>query len=522
MNPPYSRQESVARFAEGYKQRLRGRFSQRDEKGQIHGKMSYCSYFIFLADKFLEEGGKIACVLPASILNKTTDSGVREMLMDEYTIQHILARTDKPNFSEDTDMREILLIAEKGAPAEDSSTAYTMLDGLTRIDPDDLERSTAELAQGEILSSESRSRQYNGESYTTRRFPTTELEEHNLFAPFAVQNHELFELWYQIRDRDGFTRIGDLEDPWLTGGLGFSSTVPNCREALINDPDANLRQGDIWVLKEERESSVVAEHRFLGETVEVPRENIAPDFHRFPHRSRLDLSSLGEYAVIREDFENSDRFFQIADVAGTPKSWPNLAEKRLSHLGFMRRIDLTASGLRHLAYYSEKPRLYHGMMFCLPGMEVQDARNLSLWSDSSLNLLQMLVSRIPSRGGWTEYHRNTVAKFYVPDPESLDAEDRSVLAETFEAVHDVEFPSIAEQLVRNTPREALTDTEKADLEQTFPAISDELGNGFLSRREIDRAVLEVVDVPRERHDRILALLYPELLKELIALKHMMG
>lgn len=368
INPPYSRQESVARFAEEYKTNLRGRFSDRDEKGQIHGKMSFCSYFMFLADKFLNGGGKIAAVLPASLLNKTTDSGVREMLLNEYTIQHVLIRTDRPNFSEDTDMRETLIVAEKGGDSDHSSTAYTSLDGLSEINPTDLQQSVEMLSQGTVKSSRSESQRFENEGYTTRLFPTDELEEHNLFAPFAVANHELFELWYQIRDRDVFTSIDDLPDAWLTGGIGFSSTVPDCKGALVNDPEANLRQNDVWVLKREYADRIVAEHRHIEETVEIPRSNVARDFHRFAYRSRLDLSDLGEYAVIDDDFKNSDRFFDLAEIDGTPSSWPDLVEKRQSHLGFMRRLDLTAAGLSHLSYYSEQPRVYHGMMWCLPGL----------------------------------------------------------------------------------------------------------------------------------------------------------
>jgi hypothetical protein len=521
MNPPYSRQESVARFADGYKDRLRDRFSRRDSKGQIHGKMSFCSYFMFLADKFLKEGGKIAAVLPASILNKTTDSGVRQMLLEEYNIQHIIARTDAPNFSEDTDMREILLVAEKRQDSEGASTAYTILNGLSKIDPADLLADTAELAEGEVKSSEERTRQYNSQGYVTRRFPTSELEEHNLFSPFAVENHELFELWYQIRDRDAFTRIDDLQDAWLTGGLGFSSTVPDHKPALINNPDANLRQNDVWILDELDEDHLIAEHRFIGEEVRIPREAVVPDFHRFSYRSKLDLSDLEEFAVLYDDFDGSDRFWELGETDGQHETWPRLAEKRLSHLGFMRRVDLTASGLCHLGYYSEPGRLYHGMMFCLPGLSEDDARRLSLWFDSSLNLLQMLVSRIPSRGGWTEYHRNTVAAFYVPDPLGFSNEDEGKLDSTFEEIGSVDFPSIVEQLMMNTSRDTLSDKEYAELKEAFPDKYDVLGEGFEARVKMDRSVLSVLGVPETRHDQILDLLYPELLKEITSLKKMM-
>lgn len=525
MNPPYSRQESVARFAEGYKDRLRDRFSRRDGKGQIHGKMSFCSYFMFLADKFLEPGGRIAAVLPASMLNKTTDSGVREMLMEEYHIKHLVTRTDQSNLSEDTDMREMLIVAEKkenpGSEMKGEYTAYTTLNGLDEIKPENIREATEELNKGEVKSSKSITEEYNQESFTTRLIPKEELEEHNLFAPFTVQNHELFDLWGKIASRDGLARLGELEGPWLTGGIGFGGNAPDCKEALLNQPDAVLKNNDIWITSEVKERIVVAEHRFIDQSVEIPKENLIPAFHRFTRQGQLDLSGLPEYAVTNTDFDEGDRFAQLGELEYPKKRWQELTEKRLSHLGFMRRIDLTASGLRHLAYFSNEPRLYHGMMFCLPGMGEENARNLSLWLDSSLNLLQMLVTRIPSRGGWTEYHRNTVEKFYVPDPLAIGREAEKELTRTFDEIGSTEFPSIAEQLIRNTPKNGLTQEEREKLEKSFPELREKLGNGFDPRKQIDRAVLKAMNVEENRHEEILGLLYPALLKEFVALKLMM-
>lgn len=134
----------------------------------------------------------------------------------------------------------------------------------------------------------------------------------------------------------------------------------------------------------------------------------------------------------------------------------------------------------------------------------------------------MLVSRIPSRGGWTEYHRNTVAKFYVPDPTSFSDEQQRALADAFTDIQDVEFPSIAEQLVLNTSETELSNEAEQRLSDAFPDLSNKLGEGFIPRRRVDRAVLEALNIPEDRHNRILELLYPALLNEIVHLKLIMG
>jgi hypothetical protein len=188
MNPPFSRQESVAGFAQNHKDRLYDRFSRRKSRGQAHGKMSYCSYFTFLAGKFLEnkgegERGRIAAVIPATVLNKSTDSGVREMLLDEYDIQYIFAREDAPNFSEDTDLREVMVIARKGS-SKDHSTTYVALDGLN-VESKKIRTLSDKLKNHDP--GEPRSIEENGSTTTAWRVPSDQMDTHNLFSPFLFR-----------------------------------------------------------------------------------------------------------------------------------------------------------------------------------------------------------------------------------------------------------------------------------------------------------------------------------------------
>jgi len=189
MNPPFTRQESVAGFADGYKNQLRSRFSQRDRQGHIHGKMSYCSYFLFLANKFLNEGGRIAAVLPATVLNKSSDAGVREMLLHEYNLEYVLAREDAPNFSEDTDLREVIVIARKGEPDPEGTVAYVSMDGLD-VNGSDIQATAGALEAADAGVSRSVQGR-NGSNATIWRLPYEQIDTHNLFSPFSVQERDL-------------------------------------------------------------------------------------------------------------------------------------------------------------------------------------------------------------------------------------------------------------------------------------------------------------------------------------------
>jgi len=60
----------------------------------------------------------------------------------------------------------------------------------------------------------------------------------------------------------------------------------------------------------------------------------------------------------------------------------------------MRRIYLPAPGTRFLAYFSTKKTTSQGVTWISTGMSKIDAQILTLWFNSGLHLLQLLIERI--------------------------------------------------------------------------------------------------------------------------------
>lgn len=202
MNPPFSRQESVAHFGSDYKDRLVERMGNYGQF--VHRRMSFCSYFVLLADRFLSEGGKLAAVLPASFLTKSSDRKVRQFLLDNYSVQYICARTDRPNFSEDTDLREILLVATKGS--SESPVQYILLDGL--------DAESQKILKGE-----------EGKTFQVREIPFEAIGVHNLFSPLSAEAPEIFSIAADIFENEQLIPLeaagGDVIGGVGSGGRGI-------------------------------------------------------------------------------------------------------------------------------------------------------------------------------------------------------------------------------------------------------------------------------------------------------------
>jgi hypothetical protein len=73
------------------------------------------SVFVALADRFLKEGGRLAFVLPAAIASGEAWGETRKIIAKRYHLETVISSHDaeRTNFSENTDLSEILLIARK-------------------------------------------------------------------------------------------------------------------------------------------------------------------------------------------------------------------------------------------------------------------------------------------------------------------------------------------------------------------------------------------------------------------------
>ncbi|MEM3054881.1 MAG: hypothetical protein QXM52_04165, partial [Candidatus Bathyarchaeia archaeon] len=91
------------------------------------GQAGLGAVFVFLADKYLEEGGRLGLVLPRAVLSGVSWQKVREMLLDKYHVEYVITSYETGNqwnFSENTDLSEVLLVARKRRSGEESGFTF--------------------------------------------------------------------------------------------------------------------------------------------------------------------------------------------------------------------------------------------------------------------------------------------------------------------------------------------------------------------------------------------------------------
>lgn len=104
------------------------------------GQAGLGAAFIFLADRYLTEGGRVGVVLPRAVVSGVSWQPVRERLLKDYHVEYIITSYeggDNWNFSENTSLSEVLLVARKLRQGE--RPGYTYFVNLWRRPANELE-----------------------------------------------------------------------------------------------------------------------------------------------------------------------------------------------------------------------------------------------------------------------------------------------------------------------------------------------------------------------------------------------
>jgi hypothetical protein len=263
---------------------------------------------------------------------------------------------------------------------------------------------------------------------------------------------------------------------------------PPVHGAFIVQPFRAIKNVDEWVIRSMEGSNATVENRFTKQTLKAPLKAFTRGLRRSARTEKIEVTGILDLIITRQ-------FNGIEAVMKHPaniKKWSKYVEPRLANLVISRRFDISATGTRFLAYYSEKPMV--GVdMWSIQGLTDDDAKILSLWFNSTPNLLALLIQRTETRGAWMKLHEYAMREMQLLDPKKLRKQEREQLLQFFESIKATQFPSILEQLRTR----------------------------YAPRKELDTLLLRLMGCSDKEALQLLDYLYPALTKEIEKLKTLM-
>ena len=477
MNPPFTRQE---RIPKEYKRVLMERF--KNYKEYLHGQLGYYGYFIFLADKFLKEGGRMALVLPATVLRVKSCEGIRRLLAEKYYVEHIVTTWQRSAFSESTRFREILLVAKKGKPKPDANTTITILKKLPKSLSE--ARKYAETIRNIYTN-------YEDDKITIRTYKYIKLQKdtRNWFKYIAFKDTSLLELFDELMQSHKLKPLSSICN--LIRGLELRGGVVT--KLIINTrKEKAIKTKDIWILIK-KGKKIVFRHKTLNIRFEIPADVVMPTLRRAAWLKTIDVSQDLDYIIVKK-FRNFDYFENIIGYKFSRELLGSIerdVRRRLGNVLIVWRFDVSAPGTCALAFYSSQPTA-PVKMFWTTMLPDDYAKILTLYLNSTINLIQVLIQRVETRGAFIELSEYILQDSLVLDPKSLSLEERIRLLNLFEKIRGIKWPSIL----------------------------DQLRNKHKARVEIDKEILKSLGY-EDNVDSLLSNLYDKLYNEIILLKEMM-
>jgi hypothetical protein len=497
MNPPFTRQE---RLPSQYKEALNQRLIEYQEK--LHGQLGLYGYFLFLADKFLKFDGRLALVLPATVLRLESTQGIRDLLIENYVIEYIITTYERAAFSEGAQFREILLVARK----KQKDVAVTKIDSdlCAIITLKKLPENLAEAKEFAHYFKDLRERpieKVERDNFSAILVTQRELKKNadNLFRLMATTEPNLVEIWSSVKDKGQMTKLSSFLESDDRVARGFEMTLKEASPAsayttvLIRDIERAMKKHDQWIVAEISNKQVIAENRFTHVTTQIPRDALIYALRRLSGVKTLDLSETLDLIVVKT-FEGCELLLESkTNLDNSLRLWSQYVKSRETNFVFIRRFDLSAPGTILFAHYSPHRFAASKMMYCFKDISENDAKILTLWFNSTLNVLQVFLDRIETRGAFIGFSKYALLNTYTLNPPRLSKEQKGAILGLYDKIKSVEFPSLLKQF-----------------KDRFPA-----------RVEIDKLILRVLGFGDDEINRILDYLYPALAKEIEQLKTLM-
>ena len=492
MNPPFTRQE---RLPKEYKDGLFKRLGEY--KSQLSGQLGLWGYFLLLADRFVKEGGRIALVYPSRPLSARSAKQIRKLVSTNYDVEYVITSWQRSAFSESTQYREILLILRKLHRSGEHETPTCKIVNLKSL-PKNMEEAHSTVEEMKMLRSE-----YNSERMMVAIITQEGLREtlDDWFVHIASFDPKISKTWVSLRFRS-INRLLPFSDYLKKRKLDIIRGVetrgyfgfPFYESFVVRDSNRALKSYDLWFAEKIEDRRILARNRFTNETIEIDSKKLCYGVRRASGMNTINLSDSQDFVVV-EPFQGIERFLPSKSVQNFKKhsgKWKQYVESRFGRFLVSRRFNLSAVGTHFLAYYSKTPTTGQNL-WSLKGANDDEARILSLWFNSTLNLLQVYLNRVETEGAWMEINGGMLNDFLLLNIGSLDKSEKKRLLSLFEKTGKIEAPSLLDQLKTK----------------------------FSPRKEMDTALLQLLGYSSKEADQLLDYLYPALADEIEKLKTMM-
>lgn len=440
MNPPFTRKQSIPKAS-----RERMNRNLKEYAAEIDNGMNLSPYFLLLADRFLVPGGRVAMVLPDSILDQESASKVREFLSKHYEIEFIIQAGHRLAFSEDASFLEILLVARKRKPGAKSLPCAAVHLGVRPTD-----------SNSSSLSEQLRKIRLDPPDSSALRSFAQETQSQVALIPQATLGREVN--WISLLPRSGLPgfklpaseSLSPLKDvvERVTQGLRFNKMegVWDPETTYLSYPRA-AKVRSRWEVVGETPTDVEAVNKRTGARIRVPRGVLRGSTRSASGMPTIELTRAWDLTVVGR-FPGDSPFWGEANADEVVEVRKRKYLEKESHFIVAGRnnVDLRSDTTHFIGFVSPERIAPPWQFWCVQTKSLEHAKILALWWNSTIHLAQLFESRGRGMGTYGGWEKGDLLPLRVLDPSNLSKEAIASLLATYDAWARVPFPSLFNQL----------------------------------------------------------------------------
>ena len=419
MNPPFTRTCGdnllFGSVSAQERSQLQRALQERIRRNQLQASVTagLGAVFIALADRYLLPKGRLAFVLPKALLSGVEWQPSRQLLGKGYHLETVIVSHDPArwNFSENTDLSEVLFVARKGRPSPDDRTLYVNLWRNPDNPVDAL--MTAEAIRQASLSpaSDATHPLWLGDEKVGEavQVPWAKLREQpHWMTPCAFAQGELVHALWSLQERAEWQGASVPLCP--LGELG--ELGPDIRRLWATFDVVNQPPGTpaVWGHDSEKAVTLLQHPNSYLVRKAIPKERQTPEYYKTL------LAQAGNIIIVERMWLNTQRLVAawLPEAVLAASWWP---------------VRLKA------------------------GLVDTAGKALVLWLNSTLGVLLLIANRVETMGAWTKFKKPTLSAMPVLDVRQLKKGALRRLAQTFDA--------LAEQPLLSLPQMPQDDTRCA-------------------------------------------------------------
>jgi hypothetical protein len=501
MNPPFTSQNNLSK---DYREALKYRFASYSKL--LFWKTSQQTYFLLLADRFLEPDGKIAAVLPLTTFTGVAFRPLIRHLVRNYTIETIIIGLGRSSFSEDTSLTECLFIAKKTPVGKNHR--FTLVGLNSR--PENWKKEDIDNTYGIITSGKQMP-----ELGVVRKINQDELlpEKQALSTLFLRLDPAYDQAWRVLQDtysrsnirlvkiKDLFNRGLEITEVYH-GKYRLLGVGPKAIAACRTEERAMKNTDRLILSKESRDHIELVDKINPGKKYLSKRSSFSSFIRRFSYLRTMDVSHDTDFIAneITPELEQTMNAFypkgeakrHLSDIRRA--GWRGIITHGSARVNISARANLAAPGTMLLAYRSETPAFLGGYGYNVRGFgSIREEKLFILWFNSSMALVELLAKATITEGSWVKLEQFTTEQLTFPDPARLTEAQWKSIEDCWDLYSREQVPSLLEQLRKgNSIREEvdviLLQILGAD-KTTARSVSRELGNGVLAAIDLLRKTM---------------------------------